>query len=86
MSGAREGEGGRVGGRDVGREEGLEEGREGGREEKPWTEEIGLQIITTAKISNKFSQESPYISNTISREPSKIQTSFHLSKWSPVTQ
>ena len=31
-----------------------------------------LQIITTAKISNKFSRESP-----------KIQTGFHLSKQSP---
>jgi len=30
----------------------------------PQTEEIGLKIITTAKISNEFSRESPYISNT----------------------
>jgi len=28
----------------------------------PRTEEIGLQIITTVKISNKFSWQSPYIS------------------------
>jgi len=30
----------------------------------PLTEEIGLKIITTAKISNEFSRESPYISNS----------------------
>jgi len=45
----------------------------------PQTEEIGLEIITTAKISNNFSQESPYISSTFSREFPKFRTGFHLS-------
>jgi len=36
----------------------------------PQTEEIGLKKITMAKISNNFSYESPYISNTFSRESS----------------
>jgi len=27
----------------------------------PQTEEIGLEMITTAEISNKFSRESPYM-------------------------
>ena len=49
----------------------------------PLMEEIVLQIITTAEISNKFSRESPYISNTISREAPKFPTNFHLSKRSP---
>ena len=49
----------------------------------PQTEEIGLKIITTAKISNKFSQESPYISNTFSRESPKFHREFHVSKQSP---
>jgi len=52
----------------------------------PWlprTEEIGLKLITTAKISNKFSRESPYISNKFLRDSPKIWTKFHLSKWSP---
>ena len=39
-----------------------------------------LKIITTAKISNKFSQESSYISNTFSRESPKFQTGFHVGK------
>ena len=42
-----------------------------------------LKIITTAKICNKFSRESPYISNTCSREPSKFPKPFQLSKQSP---
>ena len=49
----------------------------------PRTEEIGLETITTGKISNNFSQESPYISNKFSRESLKFQTSFHVSKRSP---
>jgi len=53
------------------------------RHTHPRTEEIGLQIITTAKISNKFSRESPYTSNMFSRESPKFQTGFHVSKRSP---
>ena len=34
----------------------------------------------TVKFSNKFSQKSPYISNTFSRESPKCQKGFHLSK------
>ena len=49
----------------------------------PQTEEIGLQIIATAKISNKFSRESPYISNTISQESPNFHTSFYVCKRSP---
>jgi len=49
-------------------------------EDAPHTEEIRLKIITTAKISNKISQESPYISNIFSWESPKFQTGFHLSK------
>jgi len=40
-------------------------------------EEIGLQIFTTAKISNKFSRESPQLSTRFSRESPIFQTSFH---------
>jgi len=47
------------------------------------TEEIEIQIITTAKISNKFSKESPYMSNTFSRESPQFQINFHVSKRSP---
>jgi len=47
------------------------------------TEEIGLQIITTPKISNNFSREAPYISNTFSRESPKLHTSSHVSKRNP---
>jgi len=47
------------------------------------TDEIMLKMITAAKISNKFSRESPYISNTFSRESPKFQTSFQRSKRSP---
>jgi len=54
------------------------------------TEEIGLKTITTAKISNKFSQESPYVKlNMFSRESPKFVTGLQVSKWSkwnPVTQ
>jgi len=39
----------------------------------PQTEEIGLYMITSANISNKFSQESPYTSNTFSRESPKFR-------------
>ena len=49
----------------------------------PRTEEIGLKLITTAKISNKFSRESPWISNTFSRDLSEFQLGFHVSKRSP---
>ena len=49
----------------------------------PQTEEIGLQIIATANISNMFSMESPYISNTIARESPKFQTGFHVSTLGP---
>jgi len=54
-----------------------------GNHVSPQTEEIRLQIITTSKISNKFSQESPYISNTFSRESPKFQKGVHVSKRSP---
>jgi len=46
----------------------------------PQTEEIGLKIITTAKYSNKFSREFPYISNTFLRESPNFQTGFDGSK------
>jgi len=47
------------------------------------TEEIGLKIITTAKISNKFPLGSPYISNTFSWKSPKFQTGIHVIKRSP---
>ena len=50
----------------------------------PRTEKTGLKIITTAKISNKFSQESPYISNMFPRESTKFQIGFHMGKRSPL--
>jgi len=40
-------------------------------------------LITTVKISNKFSRESPYISNTFSWETPNFHTSFHVCKRSP---
>jgi len=49
----------------------------------PQTEKIGLKIITTAKFSNMFSRESPYISKTFSRESPKFQAAFYASKRSP---
>jgi len=49
----------------------------------PQTEEIGLRIISTAKIPNKFSRESLCISNTFSWESPKFHTSFHVCKRSP---
>jgi len=49
----------------------------------PQTKEIGLNIISTAKISYKFSREAPYISNMFSRESPTFQTSFHLGQRSP---
>jgi len=50
----------------------------------PQTEEIGLKIITTAKISKEFSRESPYISsNTFAGESPNFQKIFHVSKRSP---
>ena len=52
----------------------------------PHTEEIGLQIITTAKISNKFSQEFPYISNTFLRSPQNFKQVFTWVNRVPVTQ
>ena len=42
-----------------------------------------LKIITTVKIFNKISWESPYISNTFSRETPGFHTSFQLCKRSP---
>jgi len=48
----------------------------------PRTEDIVIKIITTGKISKKFSLQSPYISNTFSRESLEFQTSFHMSKQS----
>jgi len=42
-----------------------------------------LKIITTAKIYNKFSWESPYILNMSSRESPKFQTGCNVSQWSP---
>jgi len=48
--------------------------------EWPRMEEIGLKLVTTAKFSNKFSRESPYIWQTFSRESPKLQTGFHGSK------
>jgi len=47
------------------------------------TEEIGLEIITTAKISNESSRESPYTSNTFSHESPNFHTRFHVCKRSP---
>jgi len=32
---------------------------------------------------HKFSQQSPFTSNTVSRESPKFQTSLHVSEWSP---
>jgi len=49
----------------------------------PQTEETWLKIITTSKISIQFSLQSPYISNTFSRESPNLQTNFHVSKRSP---
>ena len=49
----------------------------------PQTEEIGLNVITTVKIFNKFSRKSPYRSNTISRESPNFHTSFLACKRSP---
>jgi len=50
---------------------------------RPRKEEIRLQIITTAIISNKFSREVLYTSNTFSLKSQKIQTGFHVNKRSP---
>ena len=52
----------------------------------PQTEEIGLQIIKTAKIFAQFSQESPYISNTFSREYQIFIQVFACVHGVPVTQ
>ena len=46
-------------------------------------EEIGLTIITTAKIPNKFSRQSPYTSNEFLGESPNFQTHFHVSKRRP---
>ena len=40
-------------------------------------------IVTTAKISYKFSRDSPYISNKFSRKSTRFQTCFHWSQRSP---
>jgi len=50
---------------------------------RPRKEEIRLQIITTAIISNKFSREVLYTSNTFSLKSQKIQIGFHVNKRSP---
>ena len=42
-----------------------------------------IKITTAAKISSKFSRESPYISNTFLRKSLKYQTDFHGCKRSP---
>jgi len=47
---------------------------------EPLKEEIGIQIITTARVSNEFSRESPYISNTFSRESPNFQAHFRVFK------
>ena len=52
----------------------------------PQTEENGLITITTAKISDKFLRESPYISNMFSRESPYFHTKSHVSNRVPVTQ
>ena len=44
---------------------------------------LRLEIFTTVKSSDKFSQESPYISNMFSRESPKFQTNFHKETESP---
>ena len=49
----------------------------------PRTEEIGLKIITTAKMSNNISREASYTSNTFSRESPNFRTSFQVCKRSP---
>jgi len=46
----------------------------------PRLAEIGLTVITTAKISNKFSRESPYFKNNFSRESPQFQTIFRWGK------
>ena len=46
----------------------------------PQTEEIRLKIITTAKFFDKFSRQSPFISNTFSRESPNFHTRFHVCK------
>jgi len=52
-------------------------------DDTPQMQKIELKMITTAKISNKFSLKSPYISNTLSRESPKFETNFHMGKRSP---
>ena len=49
----------------------------------PRVEEIGLQIITTAKILNKVSLQSPQHSSKFSQESPKFQIRFHGRKRSP---
>jgi len=44
---------------------------------------IGLKEMMTAKISSKFSQESPYISNTLSWESPIFQAGFDVNERSP---
>ena len=45
--------------------------------------EINCRNFDYAKFSDKFSQESLYISNTFSRESSRFQAGFCVSKLSP---
>jgi len=52
----------------------------------PRTEEIGLTIITTAKISNKFSRESPYIQTRFLGSPQNFNQGFTWVNGVPVSQ
>jgi len=49
----------------------------------PGLKPLRLLRVPAAKISNKFSRESPYIWNTFSREFPRFQTGFRVSKRSP---
>ena len=46
----------------------------------PQTEEVGRTVLTTVKISNQFSRESLYISNTFPPGAPNSHTSFELCK------
>ena len=52
----------------------------------PQTDEIRLKLITTAKIFNQFSQESPYISNMFLGSPQIFKQGFFWVNGVPVTQ
>jgi len=49
----------------------------------PQAEEIRRTVLTTVKLSNQFSRESLYISNTFPRGSPNFHTSFQLCKRSP---